>query len=66
MSLTVYNTLTRRKEPYFEDIRRLNVLDADKYPRVTENIPAIHQLIQSSIIPTLVSLTDHAPPSSKS
>jgi cysteinyl-tRNA synthetase len=33
-------------DAYFEDIRRLNVLDADEYPRVTEHIPAIHQLIQ--------------------
>jgi cysteinyl-tRNA synthetase len=32
---------------YFEDIRRLNVVDADEYPRVTEHIPAIHQLIQA-------------------
>lgn len=32
---------------YFEDIRRLNILDADEYPRVTEHIPAIHQLIQA-------------------
>jgi len=31
---------------YFEDIRRLNVMDADEYPRVTEHIPAIHHLIQ--------------------
>ena len=32
---------------YFQDIRRLNILDADDYPRVTEHIPAIHQLIQA-------------------
>jgi cysteinyl-tRNA synthetase len=32
---------------YFEDIRRLNILDADEYPRVTEHIPAIHNLIQA-------------------
>ena len=31
---------------YFTDIRRLNILDADEYPRVTEHIPAIHDLIQ--------------------
>ncbi|MBE9168300.1 cysteine--tRNA ligase [Pleurocapsales cyanobacterium LEGE 06147] len=31
---------------YFEDIRPLNVMDADKYPRVTENISEIQQLIQ--------------------
>jgi len=33
-------------DAYFEDIRRLNVLDADEYPLVTEHIPVIHQLIQ--------------------
>jgi cysteinyl-tRNA synthetase len=33
-------------QAYFEDIRRLNVMDASDYPRVTENISAIHQLIQ--------------------
>ncbi|NMF86014.1 cysteine--tRNA ligase [Nodosilinea sp. P-1105] len=32
-------------ERYFEDMRRLNVLDADEYPRVTEHIGAIHELI---------------------
>ena len=32
---------------YFRDIRQLNILDADEYPRVTEHIPAIHQLIQA-------------------
>ncbi|NJR32200.1 MAG: cysteine--tRNA ligase [Chamaesiphon sp. CSU_1_12] len=31
---------------YFTDIRRLNILDADEYPRVTEHIPAIHDLIR--------------------
>ncbi len=30
---------------YFEDMRRLNVLDAEEYPRVTEHIGAIHELI---------------------
>jgi cysteinyl-tRNA synthetase len=33
-------------DAYFEDIRRLNVMDADEYPRVTEHIPEIHELIQ--------------------
>ncbi|MDJ0620807.1 MAG: cysteine--tRNA ligase [Calothrix sp. MO_192.B10] len=33
-------------DEYFEDIRRLNVKDADEYPRVTEHIPEIQQLIQ--------------------
>ncbi|MBC6478201.1 MAG: cysteine--tRNA ligase [Hormoscilla sp. GM7CHS1pb] len=32
---------------YFRDIRRLNILDAHDYPRVTEHIGAIHQLIQT-------------------
>ncbi len=32
---------------YFTDIRRLNILDADEYPRVTEHLPAIHDLIQA-------------------
>ena len=30
---------------YFEDMHRLNVMDADEYPRVTEHIEAIHELI---------------------
>jgi cysteinyl-tRNA synthetase len=34
---------------YFRDIRRLNILDADEYPRVTEHIPAIHDLIQALV-----------------
>jgi len=33
-------------QAYFEDIRRLNVMDASDYPRVTEHISAIHQLIE--------------------
>lgn len=32
-------------EAYFEDIRQLNVLDADDFPRVTGHIPEIIQLI---------------------
>jgi cysteinyl-tRNA synthetase len=32
---------------YFRDIRRLNILDADEYPRVTEHIYAIHDLVQA-------------------
>ena len=31
---------------YFRDIRRLNILDADEYPRVTEHILAIVDLIR--------------------
>ncbi len=34
-------------DAYFEDIRRLNVTDADEYPRVTEHIAEIHALIQA-------------------
>ncbi|MEM9120542.1 MAG: cysteine--tRNA ligase [Cyanobacteria bacterium P01_F01_bin.56] len=30
---------------YFEDMHRLNVMDADEYPRVTEHVEAIHELI---------------------
>ena len=30
---------------YFEDMHRLNVMDADEHPRVTEHIEAIHELI---------------------
>jgi cysteinyl-tRNA synthetase len=33
-------------EAYFADIRPLNVMDADEYPRVTDNISGIQQLIQ--------------------
>ncbi len=32
-------------ERYFEDMHRLNVMDADEYPRVTEHIEVIHELI---------------------
>ena len=34
-------------DAYFEDIRRLNVMDADEYPRATQHIPEIYQLIQA-------------------
>ncbi|MEB3282771.1 MAG: cysteine--tRNA ligase [Lyngbya sp.] len=33
-------------QAYFEDLRRLNVRDADAYPRATDNISEIYQLIQ--------------------
>lgn len=33
-------------EAYFEDLRRLNVRDADAYPRVTNHIGTIHDLIR--------------------
>ncbi|MEM9541454.1 MAG: cysteine--tRNA ligase [Cyanobacteria bacterium P01_E01_bin.42] len=36
-------------QEYFADIRPLNVMDADEYPRVTGHIPQIHQLIQDLI-----------------
>jgi cysteinyl-tRNA synthetase len=32
---------------YFTDMQRLNILDADEYPRVTEHISDIHDLIQA-------------------
>lgn len=34
-------------DAYFEDIRRLNVMDADFYPRATEHIPEIEALIKN-------------------
>ena len=34
-------------DAYFEDIRRLNVMDANEYPHVTEHISDIRQLIAS-------------------
>jgi len=33
-------------QAYFEDARRLNIQEATNYPRVTEHISQIHQLIQ--------------------
>ncbi|NJL60878.1 MAG: cysteine--tRNA ligase [Methylacidiphilales bacterium] len=36
-------------DAYFEDIRRLNVMDADDYPRATEHIQGIQDLIASLI-----------------
>jgi cysteinyl-tRNA synthetase len=36
-------------DAYFEDIRQLNIQDASEYPRVTDHITAIHDLIQSLI-----------------
>ncbi|MBD2254999.1 cysteine--tRNA ligase [Nostoc parmelioides] len=43
---TMAEVSNRFIDAYFADIRRLNVMDADEYPRVTEHIPEIHQLIQ--------------------
>ncbi|MEL6161659.1 MAG: cysteine--tRNA ligase [Cyanobacteria bacterium J06627_32] len=36
-------------DAYFRDIRRLNILDADEYPRVTAHISAIREFIQALI-----------------
>lgn len=36
-------------DAYFEDLRRLNVRDANAYPRVTDHIQPIHQLIETLI-----------------
>lgn len=36
-------------DAYFEDIRRLNVADADEYPRATEHIADIENLIQTLV-----------------
>ena len=36
-------------DAYFEDIRRLNVADADEYPRATEHIDDIENLIQTLV-----------------
>lgn len=46
---TMTEVANRNIAAYFEDIRRLNVLDADKYPRATEHIDAIIHLIKSLI-----------------
>ncbi|NES68135.1 MAG: class I tRNA ligase family protein, partial [Okeania sp. SIO2D1] len=35
----------RFTETYFEDMKRLNVLEADEYPRATQTIDGIQQLI---------------------
>ncbi|WP_261891837.1 cysteine--tRNA ligase [Acaryochloris marina] len=45
--VTMQEVSDRYINAYFRDIRRLNILDADEYPRVTEHISAIHQLIQA-------------------
>lgn len=47
--MTMQEISDRYIQEYFADIRPLNVLDADEYPRVTEHIPQIHQLIQDLI-----------------
>ncbi|MDJ0735491.1 MAG: cysteine--tRNA ligase [Nostocaceae cyanobacterium] len=44
---TMEEVSNRFIDAYFEDIRRLNVKDADDYPRATEHIAEIQQLIQN-------------------
>ncbi|WP_088240810.1 cysteine--tRNA ligase [Calothrix rhizosoleniae] len=44
---TMEEVSNRFIDAYFEDIRRLNVTDADEYPRVTGHIAEIHALIQT-------------------
>ena len=44
-STTMAAISERYIQRYFEDMHRLNVMDADEYPRVTEHIEAIHELI---------------------
>lgn len=46
---TMEEVSNRFIDAYFEDIRRLNVADADEYPRVTQHIPDIHTLIQALV-----------------
>lgn len=46
---TMAEVANRNIETYFEDIRRLNVLDAVEYPRATEHINEIQQIIKSLI-----------------
>ncbi len=45
--LTMQEVSDRYIAAYFRDIRRLNILDADEYPRVTEHVPEICQFIQA-------------------
>lgn len=47
--MTMQEISDRYIQEYFADIRPLNVLDADEYPRVTEHIPQIQQIIQDLI-----------------
>lgn len=46
---TMEAVANRNIATYFEDIRRLNVLDAIEYPRATEHIAEIQQLIKALI-----------------
>ncbi|BAZ42026.1 cysteinyl-tRNA synthetase [Calothrix sp. NIES-4101] len=46
---TMEEVSNRFIDAYFEDIRRLNVMDADDYPRATEHIPAIQNLIKNLV-----------------
>ncbi|MGB0560405.1 MAG: cysteine--tRNA ligase [Spirulinaceae cyanobacterium] len=47
--VTMQQVSDRYIAEYFADLRRLNVLDADAYPRVTEHIADICELIQTLI-----------------
>ncbi|MEM9217031.1 MAG: cysteine--tRNA ligase [Cyanobacteria bacterium P01_F01_bin.150] len=44
--VTMQEVSDRYIASYFRDIQRLNILDANEYPRVTEHIPEIHHLIK--------------------
>ncbi|MEA5570459.1 cysteine--tRNA ligase [Calothrix sp. UHCC 0171] len=46
---TMEEVSNRFIDAYFEDIRCLNVMDADDYPRATEHIPAIQNLIKNLV-----------------
>ena len=46
-NITPEEVSKRYIEEYFQDIRRLNVRDADAYPQATEHIATIHQVIES-------------------
>ncbi|NEO86501.1 MAG: cysteine--tRNA ligase [Spirulina sp. SIO3F2] len=47
--VTMQELSDRYIDEYFTDLRSLNVMDADVYPRVTEHIPEICDLIQALI-----------------
>ena len=47
--MTMQAVSDRYIDAYFRDIQRLNILDANEYPRVTEHIPDIHHLIKALV-----------------
>jgi cysteinyl-tRNA synthetase len=47
LGTTMEAVANRFIDAYFEDIRRLNVMDADEYPRATEHIPEIQAMIKA-------------------